>query len=154
MFSDLNGIKIRSLESAIFKIGSLAGTKVINRLWQSFSLMPIWVPLGWKNFMIKRLPWSLCHLQDLIFKNGEGRQESREGWDELPLMAKSKELIESPYELVYSHNTVSPWEVQTGSRCVMLQSDLPAEVYKNFVMNDLEDLTCLRLCALEKHWSP
>jgi len=27
MFSDLNGIKIGSLESAIFKIGSLAGAK-------------------------------------------------------------------------------------------------------------------------------
>ena len=27
MFSDLSGIKIGSLESAIFKIGSLAGTK-------------------------------------------------------------------------------------------------------------------------------
>ena len=36
----------------------------------------------------------------------------------------------------------------------MLQSDLSAEVYKNFVMNDLEDLSCLRLHALEKHWSP
>ena len=56
-----------------------------------------------------------------------------------------------PYELVYSHNTVPPWEVQTGSGRVMLQSDLSAEVYKNFVMNDFEDLSCLRLHALEKH---
>ena len=30
----------------------------------------------------------------------------------------------------------------------MLQSDLPAEVYKNFVMNDLEDLSCLWLHVL------
>ena len=55
----------------------------------------------------------------------------------------------SPYELVYGYNTVLPWEVQTGSRRVMLQSNLSAKVYKNFVMNDLEDLSCLRLCALE-----
>ena len=27
----------------------------------------------------------------------------------------------SPYELVYGHNAVLPWEVQTGSRCVTLQ---------------------------------
>ena len=60
-------------------------------------------------------------------------------------------MIELPYELVYSHNIVPPWEVQTGSRRVMLQSDLSAKVYKNVVMNDLEDLSCLRLRALEKH---
>jgi len=33
----------------------------------------------------------------------------------------------------------------------MLQSDLSAEVYKNLVMDYLEDLSCLRLRALEKH---
>ena len=33
----------------------------------------------------------------------------------------------------------------------MLQSNLSAEVYKNFVMNDLEDLSCFQLRALEKH---
>ena len=33
----------------------------------------------------------------------------------------------------------------------MLQSDLSAEVYKNLMMDDLEDLSCLRLRALEKH---
>ena len=31
----------------------------------------------------------------------------------------------------------------------MLQSDLSAEVYKNLVMDDLKDLSCLRLRALE-----
>ena len=79
MFLDLNRIKTGSLESAFFKIGSLAGTKVINRLWQFFSLLPIWVPLGQKGFTIKQTPLSLFHLQDLIFKNGKGRQDSREG---------------------------------------------------------------------------
>ena len=33
----------------------------------------------------------------------------------------------------------------------MLQSDLSAEVYKNLMMDDLEDLSYLRLHALEKH---
>ena len=33
----------------------------------------------------------------------------------------------------------------------MLQNDLSAEVYQNFVMNDLEDLSCLLLHALEKY---
>ena len=116
MFSDLNEIKIGSLESAIIKIGSLAGT------------------------------------EDLIFKNEEGRWDSWEGWGWITLGdQRAKELIESPYELVYSHDTVPPWDVQTGSRCIMLQSDLSAEVYKNFVMNDLEDLSCLRLRSLEKY---
>ena len=55
----------------------------------------------------------------------------------------------SPYELVYGHNAVLPWEVQTGSRRVMLQNDLSAEVYKNLMIDNLEGLSCLRLCALE-----
>ena len=36
-----------------------------------------------------------------------------------------------------------------GSRCVTLQNDLTAEVYKNLMMEDLEDLSCHRLHALE-----
>ena len=55
----------------------------------------------------------------------------------------------SPYELVYGHNAVLPWEVQTGSRHVILQNDLSAKVYKNLMIDDLEDLSCLRLRALE-----
>ena len=55
----------------------------------------------------------------------------------------------SPYELVYGHNAVLPWEVQTGSRHVTLQNDLSAEVYRNLMIDNLEDLSCLRLCALE-----
>ena len=118
VFLDLDRIKTKSMESAIFKSGSLAGTK------------------------------------DLIFKwRREMRILRRLGMN-YPWWPRAKGLIESPYELVYSHNTVPPWEVQTGSGRVMLQSDLSAEVYKNFVMNDLEDLSCLRLHALKKHWSP
>ena len=57
----------------------------------------------------------------------------------------------SPYELVHKHDAICPWEVQTGSRRVMLLSNVLAEVYQNLVMDDLEDLSCLRLRALEKH---
>ena len=55
----------------------------------------------------------------------------------------------SPYELVYGHNAVLSWEVQIGSRCVTLQNDLSAEVYKNLMIDNLEDLSCHRLHALE-----
>ena len=55
----------------------------------------------------------------------------------------------SPYELVYGHNAVLPWEVWTGSRRVTLQNDLSAEVYKNLMIDNLEDLSCLRLRALK-----
>ena len=39
--------------------------------------------------------------------------------------------------------------MQTGSRRVILQNNLIAEVYKDLMMDDLEDLSCLRLRALE-----
>ena len=97
---------------------------------------------------------SSAKTKDLIFKWWREVRLSRRLGMNYPWWPRAKELIESPYELVYSHNSVPPWEVQTGSRHVMLQSHLSAEVYKNFVMNDLEDLSCLRLRALEKHWSP
>ena len=55
----------------------------------------------------------------------------------------------SPYELVYGHNAVLPWEIQTRSRRVTLQNDLSTEVYKHLMMDDLEDLSCHRLHSLE-----
>ena len=55
----------------------------------------------------------------------------------------------SPYELVHGHNAVLPWEVPTGSRRVTLQNNLSAEVYKNLMIDNLEDLSCLWLHALE-----
>ena len=64
-------------------------------------------------------------------------------------MACHRSIKSSPYELVYGHNAVFPWEIQTGSRHVTLQNNLIAEVYKNLMMNDLEDLSCHRLRALE-----
>ena len=55
----------------------------------------------------------------------------------------------SPYELVYGYNAALPWEIQAGSRHVTLQNDLTTEVYKNRMMDDLEDLSCHLLCVLE-----
>ena len=55
----------------------------------------------------------------------------------------------SPYKLVYGHNTVLPWEVRTRLRRVTLQNDLSAEVYKNLMIDNLKDLSCLWLRALE-----
>ena len=64
-------------------------------------------------------------------------------------MACHGSIKASPYELVYGHNAVLPWEIQTRLRHVTLQNDLSAEVYKNLMMDDLEDLSCHRLRALE-----
>ena len=64
-------------------------------------------------------------------------------------MAYHGSIKTSPYELVYGHNAVLPWEVQTGSRRVILQNDLSAKVYKNLMIDDLEDLSCFRLRALK-----
>ena len=64
-------------------------------------------------------------------------------------MAYHGSIKTSPYELVYGHNEVLPWEVRTGSRRVTLQNDLSAKVYKNLMIDNLEDLSCLRMRALE-----
>ena len=55
-------------------------------------------------------------------------------------MACHGSIKTSPYELVYGYNAVLPWEVQTGSRRVTLQNDLSTEVYKNLMIDDLEEL--------------
>ena len=64
-------------------------------------------------------------------------------------MAYHGSIKTSPYELVYGHNAILPWEIQTRSRRVTLQNDLSAKVYKNLMIDDLEDLSCHRLRALE-----
>ena len=66
-----------------------------------------------------------------------------------PRWPRAKEPIWSPYELVYGYNAILPWEVQSVSRCVTLQNDLSAEVYRNLMIDDLEDLSCLWPRALE-----
>jgi hypothetical protein len=55
----------------------------------------------------------------------------------------------SPYELVYGHSVVLPWETKIGSRHVLLQDNLKADDYKCLVMDNLEDLHCHQLKALE-----
>jgi hypothetical protein len=54
-----------------------------------------------------------------------------------------------PYELVYGHHTVLPWEMQSESRQVALQKDLSSKDNKDLMMDELEDLHIIRLRALE-----
>ena len=55
----------------------------------------------------------------------------------------------SPYQLVYGHDAVLPWEIDTGSRRMAFQENLKANDYKSLMIDNLEDLNCHRLCALE-----
>ena len=55
----------------------------------------------------------------------------------------------SPYELVYGHDAILPWEIKMGSRRVLLQDELKADDYKHLMMDDLEELNSHRLKALE-----
>jgi hypothetical protein len=55
----------------------------------------------------------------------------------------------SPYELVYGHDAVLPWEMQSDSRRVVLQKDLSSKDYSGLMMDELEDLHMIRLKALE-----
>jgi len=55
----------------------------------------------------------------------------------------------SPYELVYGHVVILPCEIRTGSWLIESQQNLTADDYKVLMMDDLEDLNCHRLRALE-----
>jgi hypothetical protein len=55
----------------------------------------------------------------------------------------------SPYELVYGHQAVLPWEMQSESRRVVLQNDLSSKNYNDLMMDELEDLHMICLRALE-----
>jgi hypothetical protein len=55
----------------------------------------------------------------------------------------------SPYELVYEHHAVLPWEMQSESRRVVLQKDSSSKDYKDLTMDELEDLHMIHLRALE-----
>ena len=54
----------------------------------------------------------------------------------------------SPYQLVYGHEAVLPWETRLGSRRVTFQDQLTAEDYATLVKDELEDLAGHRLNAL------
>jgi hypothetical protein len=64
-------------------------------------------------------------------------------------MAPHRATKTFPYELVYGHHTVLPWEMQSDSRRVVLQKDLSSKDYSGLTMDELEDLHMIRLRALE-----
>jgi hypothetical protein len=57
----------------------------------------------------------------------------------------------SPYELVYGHHAVLPWEIQSDSRRVVLQKDLSSKDYSGLMMDKLEDFHMIRLKALKNN---
>jgi hypothetical protein len=54
----------------------------------------------------------------------------------------------SPYQLVYGHDAVLPWEIKTGSRRISLQDQLSVDDYADLMKDELEDLAGCRLRAL------
>jgi hypothetical protein len=55
----------------------------------------------------------------------------------------------SPYQLVYDHDDVLPWELKTGSRRTSLQDQLSADVYSATMKEELDDRAANRLRALD-----
>ena len=53
-----------------------------------------------------------------------------------------------PYQLVYGHDAVLPWEIKTGSRRIFSQDQLTVDDYVTLMKYESEDLTCHRLKAL------
>jgi len=54
----------------------------------------------------------------------------------------------SPYQLVYGHDAVLPWEVKTGSRRLSFQDQLTADDYTTLMTDELDDLAGYWLKAL------
>jgi len=54
----------------------------------------------------------------------------------------------SPYQLVYGHDAVLPWEVKTGSRRMFSQDQLTTDDYTTLMKDELDDLVEHRLRAL------
>ena len=54
----------------------------------------------------------------------------------------------SPYQLVYGHDAVLPWELKLDSRRIMFQDQLTADEYSALMKDELEDLVGHRLKAL------
>jgi len=50
----------------------------------------------------------------------------------------------SPYQLLYGHDVVLPWEIKTGSRRVSFQDQLTADDYATLMKDELDDLA--------EHW--
>jgi len=53
-----------------------------------------------------------------------------------------------PYQLVYGHDAVLPWEIKAGSRWIFSQDQLAADDYVTQMKDELEDLAGHRLKAL------
>ena len=54
----------------------------------------------------------------------------------------------SPYQLVYGHEAVLPWETRLGSRRVTFQYQLTTDDYAALMRDELQDLAGHRLNAL------
>ena len=54
----------------------------------------------------------------------------------------------SPYQLVYAHDAVLPWEIKTGSRRVFSKDQLIVDDYTALMKDELDDLARHRLRAL------
>jgi len=55
-----------------------------------------------------------------------------------------------PYQLVYGHEAVLPWETNIGSRRTESQDQLTTEQYHDLMIDELEDVNQNRLHALQK----
>jgi hypothetical protein len=54
----------------------------------------------------------------------------------------------TPYQLVYGHDTILPWEIKTSSRRICSQDQLTADDYGILMKDELEDVAGHRLKAL------
>jgi hypothetical protein len=54
----------------------------------------------------------------------------------------------SPYQLVYGHDAVLPWEIKTGSRRVSFQDQFAADDYATLMKDELDDSAEHQLRAL------
>ena len=54
----------------------------------------------------------------------------------------------SPYQLMYGHDAVLPWEIKVGSGRVSFQDQLTADDYASLMKDGLDDLAGHRLRAL------
>jgi len=46
----------------------------------------------------------------------------------------------SPYQLVYGHDVVLPWEIKTGSKRIFSQDQLTTDDYATLMKDELDDL--------------
>ena len=54
----------------------------------------------------------------------------------------------SPYQLVYGHDAVLPWEIKISTRRIFSQDQLTTDDYTTLMKDELEDLESHRLRAL------